>query len=318
MATADYHKARALTAEATTLSQQILDARLALSRLRSAHPPPRLTIPGALAALDAQVAQMQEADERVQDVGARVGKVKERVGERAREVERLRVRRTEVEKEVRERGGAVEVDDGVAGALYDWWVLTFVVNCSTCTDSRGQVHGLPRPAPLIVLARLLPHPLRKLARPHLPRSALSRSGARADARVRAKYAHARERRSRGGGRGRGGRRGGRRRACTYERPAGACRCGAGAREGGGVKVSSIKLIRSYVNLLYCIPLYSGLFCRVLCCRSCILCLTDSYYSAWSAKALIRVRCSVLCSTRVIYGVHMHVELRVSTNLSLRA
>ena len=119
---ADYHKAKALTAEASALSQQILDARLALSRLRQAHPPPRLTISAAMEQLDTQIAQMQEYDEKLQEVSNNVTSVKDTVKEGAKEVERLRMKRAEVEKDVRR--GDVEVDDGVAVALYDWFTAS--------------------------------------------------------------------------------------------------------------------------------------------------------------------------------------------------
>ncbi|KAF7970936.1 hypothetical protein HWV62_22584 [Athelia sp. TMB] len=118
----DYHKAKALTSEASALSQQILDARLALSRLRQAHPPPRLTISAAMEHLDTQIAQMQEYDEKLQEVSNSVASVKDTVKEGAKEVERLRMKRAEVEKDVKK--GDVEVDDGVAVALYDWFTAS--------------------------------------------------------------------------------------------------------------------------------------------------------------------------------------------------
>jgi|SRR5882762_3740427 chromosome segregation ATPase len=114
----DYNRAKSLTTEATTLAQQILDARLALTRLRQAHPHPRLTVATASAHLEAQVIQMQEFDEKVQDVNDRVASVKEKVKEGAREVERLRVKRAEVEKGV--KTAEVEVEDGRVIGLYDW------------------------------------------------------------------------------------------------------------------------------------------------------------------------------------------------------
>ncbi|KIM91719.1 hypothetical protein PILCRDRAFT_828 [Piloderma croceum F 1598] len=118
----DCNRAKALTTEATTLSQQILDARLALTRLRQAHPHPRLTVATASAHLESQVMQMQEFDEKVQGVNDRVASVKEKVKESAREVERLRVKRAEVEKGV--KTGEVEVEDGRVVGLYDWFTAS--------------------------------------------------------------------------------------------------------------------------------------------------------------------------------------------------
>lgn len=115
----DYNKAKALTTEAVNLSQQILDARLAISRLRQTHPHPRLTIASANAQLDSQVAQMVEFDEKVQDVNQRLASVKEKVKESAREVERLRVERAEVER-LRAEAGEAEVEDSRVVDLYGW------------------------------------------------------------------------------------------------------------------------------------------------------------------------------------------------------
>jgi hypothetical protein len=67
--------------------------------------------------------EMQEFDEKVQDVNDRVTRVKEKVKEGAREVERLRVKRAEVEKGV--KTGEVEVEDGRVVGLYDWYTLHF-------------------------------------------------------------------------------------------------------------------------------------------------------------------------------------------------
>jgi len=114
----DYNRAKSLTTEANFLSQQILDARLALTRIRQAYPHPRLTIASATAHLESQVREMQEFDEKAQEVNVRVAIVKEKVKESAREVERLRVERAEAEKVV--KTGELEVEDGRVVGLYDW------------------------------------------------------------------------------------------------------------------------------------------------------------------------------------------------------
>ncbi|KAH9940819.1 uncharacterized protein BXZ73DRAFT_42544 [Epithele typhae] len=116
----DLNKARALAQEATALTSKILDARLALTRLRQAHPHPRLTIPAANAQLDAQVEEMQALDDELQRVNGEVDAVKERVKHGARDVERLRVERAELEKTV--SAGQREVQDGRVVGLYDWCV----------------------------------------------------------------------------------------------------------------------------------------------------------------------------------------------------
>lgn len=118
----DYHKARALTQEAAALASKILDARLTLTRLRQAHPHPRLTIPAANAQLDSQILEMQQLDDELQNVNTQVDTVKERVKAGAVEVERLRVERAELERQV--NAGQKEVQDGRVVGLYDWCVTT--------------------------------------------------------------------------------------------------------------------------------------------------------------------------------------------------
>ncbi|KAG9313394.1 hypothetical protein JVU11DRAFT_5712 [Chiua virens] len=73
----DYQKARSMTNLATTLSAQILDARLALTRLRQAHPHPRLTIASATSTLDSQVEEMQKMEDELQGLNGRISETKE-------------------------------------------------------------------------------------------------------------------------------------------------------------------------------------------------------------------------------------------------
>lgn len=111
-------KARALTNEAASLAQQILDAKLQLSRLRQIHPHPRLTIAGATAQADAQDEQMQSLEDQLQLFNEKIEDVKGKVKEGARHVERLRMERAEAEKQV--KACKNEVDDGRVIGLYDW------------------------------------------------------------------------------------------------------------------------------------------------------------------------------------------------------
>lgn len=62
---------------------------------------------------------MVEFDEKVQNVNDRVASVKEKVKANAREVERLRVERAEVERQKPKISGAQSEDSRVVG-LYDW------------------------------------------------------------------------------------------------------------------------------------------------------------------------------------------------------
>ncbi|KAI0071775.1 hypothetical protein K474DRAFT_1668617 [Panus rudis PR-1116 ss-1] len=118
----DYSKAKALTSEATILAQRILDAKLQLIRLRQTHPQPRLTIPAANAQLDSQVEEMQKLDEQLQDYNQRIEDVKGKVKDGAREVERLRVERADVEKQLKICKS--EVEDGRVISLYDWFTAS--------------------------------------------------------------------------------------------------------------------------------------------------------------------------------------------------
>lgn len=117
----DLQKARKLTNEATSLAQQILDARLQLKRLRQTHPHPRLTIQSANAQLDNQVEEMQQLDERLQQRNDMIEKVKAAVKDGARDIERLRLERGEVEKQAKATKN--EAADGRVVSLYDWWVM---------------------------------------------------------------------------------------------------------------------------------------------------------------------------------------------------
>jgi len=116
---ADYKKAQALTLQASTLSQRILDARLSLTRLRQAHPHPRLTITTANQQLDDQVEEMQTLDIELADVNEKIAAVRDRIKVGTGEVEKLRVVRAEMEKAV-EIGAGERVEDERVVGLYDW------------------------------------------------------------------------------------------------------------------------------------------------------------------------------------------------------
>ncbi|KAG2359003.1 hypothetical protein BDR07DRAFT_1293364 [Suillus spraguei] len=118
-----YKKAQALTLQASTLSQKILDARLSLTRLRQAHPHPRLTITTANQQLDGQVEEMQALDAELADAHEKIATVRERIKVGTGEVEKLRSVRADVEKAV-EIGAGERVEDGRVVGLYDWCVIS--------------------------------------------------------------------------------------------------------------------------------------------------------------------------------------------------
>lgn len=114
----DFNKAKKLTSEAATLAQQILDARLQLNRLHQTHPKPRLTIPSATNQLERQVEEMQKLEEQLQELNESIDQVKGKVKDSARDVERLRMERADIEKQA--RASKNEAEDGRIVGLYDW------------------------------------------------------------------------------------------------------------------------------------------------------------------------------------------------------
>ncbi|KAN0084172.1 hypothetical protein V8E55_007676 [Tylopilus felleus] len=124
----DYQKARSSTSLATTLSAQILDARLALTRLRQAHPHPRLTVASATSTLDGQVEQMQQMEDKLQGLNSRIHETKERLKGEMADLERLRSiekeKLTELELMGKEAG---EEEDPTVGGLYDWFVSSLSI-----------------------------------------------------------------------------------------------------------------------------------------------------------------------------------------------
>ncbi|KAF8438053.1 hypothetical protein L210DRAFT_853664 [Boletus edulis BED1] len=126
---ADYRKARSSTSLATTLSAQILDARLALTRLRQAHPHPRLTIATATSTLDDQVEQMQKMEDELQRLNSRMAERKERLKREMTEMERMRSIEKERLAELKLMGKeAGEEEDPRVGGLYDWFVSSLSVH----------------------------------------------------------------------------------------------------------------------------------------------------------------------------------------------
>ncbi|KAG6853298.1 hypothetical protein C0991_005353 [Blastosporella zonata] len=109
-------------AKASLLAQQILDARLALTRLRKTHPHPRLTVPLADQKLVDQVEEMQALNDELEAVNAEVQDVKEQVKHGVLHVEALRVERAEVDKAV--KIARVEEDDARLVPLYSWYAAS--------------------------------------------------------------------------------------------------------------------------------------------------------------------------------------------------
>lgn len=111
---------KAAADQATILAQKIIDARLALTRLRKTHPHPRLTVPLADQKLIDQVTEMQTLSDEVQSVHKDIQAVKSSLKAGSLEVETLRGERAEAEKAV--KASRVDEDDARLVPLYDWCV----------------------------------------------------------------------------------------------------------------------------------------------------------------------------------------------------
>ncbi|KAJ8072407.1 hypothetical protein PM082_015966 [Marasmius tenuissimus] len=124
----EYVKVQQSTDKATELRQKIIDARLALSRLRQLHPHPRLTIPAADQKLADQVEEMQEITDEIDNVSQKVQEVKERLRSGALEMESLRAKRADVEKNL--KMARVEEDESRLVPLYDWFTVSLALHRS--------------------------------------------------------------------------------------------------------------------------------------------------------------------------------------------
>lgn len=102
------------------LAQKIIDARLALTRLRQTHPHPRLTVATADQKLADQVTEMQELSDQVEVVRKQTQAAKEELKTGNVEMENARAERAEAEKLV--KNANVGEDDPRIAPLYDWCV----------------------------------------------------------------------------------------------------------------------------------------------------------------------------------------------------
>ncbi|KAJ7229194.1 hypothetical protein GGX14DRAFT_417061 [Mycena pura] len=125
---ADYTKLRDSAAKAALLTQKIIDARLALTRLRHAHPKPRLTIPAAEQRLADQVTEMQVLSDNIEEASKRMHNVKSNVKGGTQELETLRAERAEAEKAV--KASRVNEDDVRLAPLYDQHLASLALHKS--------------------------------------------------------------------------------------------------------------------------------------------------------------------------------------------
>ncbi|KAJ3989338.1 hypothetical protein F5890DRAFT_1591972 [Lentinula detonsa] len=115
----DYVRVKQATAKATDLAQKIIDARLALSRLRQTHPHPRVTVQTADKKLEDQVMEMQALTDEMQAVDQKVHDMKAKLKAESLEAESLITQRNEVEKNVKKSESGIN-DDRRFVPLYDW------------------------------------------------------------------------------------------------------------------------------------------------------------------------------------------------------
>ncbi|KAJ7067782.1 hypothetical protein C8F01DRAFT_1115673 [Mycena amicta] len=113
---ADYTRLKDTAGKAAELTQKIIDARLALTRLRHAHPKPHLTISGAEQRLADQVTEMQVLSDEISEAKKRVAGTKGSLKNNTQEVEKLRAERADAEKAV--KAARVNEDDGRLMPLY--------------------------------------------------------------------------------------------------------------------------------------------------------------------------------------------------------
>ncbi|KAH7870401.1 hypothetical protein F5879DRAFT_946801 [Lentinula edodes] len=125
----DYIRVKQATAKATELAQKIIDARLALSRLRQTHPHPRVTVQTADKKLEDQVMEMQALTDEMQVVEQKVHSVKGKLKSESLEMESLKSQRNEVEKSVKKSESGFN-DDRRFVPLYDWLTGSLMIHRS--------------------------------------------------------------------------------------------------------------------------------------------------------------------------------------------
>ncbi|KAI0254620.1 hypothetical protein BJV78DRAFT_1185694 [Lactifluus subvellereus] len=131
-----YLKVKGLAAEAVARTQGILDVRLATTRLRQAHPAPRLTIPIAEERLSSQISDMQMLEDELQSINGKVAHVKDALKEGTVEMDIMRSEKAELEKKV--AAHKIEADDGRAVDLCDWYTSSLALHRSLFNMQSSQ------------------------------------------------------------------------------------------------------------------------------------------------------------------------------------
>ena len=142
-----------MASEAAGLQQSILDAKLALTRLRQAHPSPRLTIPVAEEQLSSQVDEMQMLEDESQRVNEEIARRKDSIKGGTVEMDRLRSEKADLEKKVARH--KVDADDGRAVDLCDWYVSSPGLKALGSLEF-VQVHIVSGTSPIVPWLEILP------------------------------------------------------------------------------------------------------------------------------------------------------------------
>ncbi|KZV93009.1 hypothetical protein EXIGLDRAFT_749354 [Exidia glandulosa HHB12029] len=170
---ASYAETLANAEEARQAAQDILDAQLELSRLRAAHPAPRLTIHSATSFLDAQVDTMQALEDQRVEAQRRTVEAKDALKGAQRELERLRAERNDKEAKVAEL--ARQQGDTRLVGLSDWYALQLaqyramlgIISAQAASDNEIQVEFARDGGGSVVLSLVFEPGQRRLAEARL-------------------------------------------------------------------------------------------------------------------------------------------------------
>ncbi|KAI0031863.1 hypothetical protein K488DRAFT_78826 [Vararia minispora EC-137] len=125
----DYQKARNLANEVVAHAKDNFDSRLSLFRLRQTYPQPRYTVATAEEKLTVQVDEMQAVEDERQQGAQRVAEKKDKLKAAAKDVDRLRTERADLEQQVRAQSRNKGDDDEI-NALYEWYTNALVFHRS--------------------------------------------------------------------------------------------------------------------------------------------------------------------------------------------
>jgi hypothetical protein len=113
--------------EMNRLAAEIVDARLAISRLRARHPHPRLTVAKASSIADEQIMKMQAIEDEMQEIDTKITETREKAKTASRELEKMKVERGELERKYDEVKSSEEGEDARVLELYEWFTTALAL-----------------------------------------------------------------------------------------------------------------------------------------------------------------------------------------------